>query len=291
MPGIHSIRLIIFVLLVGLTAQAGAAPTVLVSVPALHSLVSGLMDGVAEPQLLIDNPGAGSDSTLSGTQLRMLANADMIVWAGPGLEKALDDAIENKAPAARHKLVTLSAMVPLLANGHKGATDTANYRNDARNLEFWVDPRLSIIAIRTLTPRLVRLDPDNAERYLDNEIALIKRLRGLEQNMANAAAFLPVDLSDVSPALNPYFLHRMQRPVIAARDRQHTEMTAAADCRDPAIRKTAAGSTEYSITPQLDSSTTHGADYYFVMMEAEIENLLKNICGAAISALKGVPAS
>ena len=288
---IHSIRLFLFVLLTGLTVQAGAAPTVLVTVPALHSLVSGLMDGIAEPQLLMNNPAASPDLTLSGSQLRMLANTDMIVWAGPGLERALHDAVENKAPAARHKLVTLSATVPLLANGQKGGTDPANYRNDARNLEFWADPRLSVMAIRTLTPRLVRLDPDNTERYLDNEIALIKRLRGLEQKMANAAAFLPEDLTGISPAFNPYFLHRMQQPVIVAMEMQHTDMIATADCRDPAIRKAAAGVSKYSLDTQLDSSTAYGADFYFDMMEAETENLLKSTCGAAISALKGVPTS
>ena len=288
---IYPIRLIIFILLSGLTAQAGAAPTVLVSVPALHSLVSGLMDGIAEPRLLMDNPAASPDSMLSGSQLRMLANADMIVWAGPGLEKGLYDAIENRAPAAKHKQVILSAMVPLLASGQEGSADPAKHRNDARNLEFWADPRLSIIAIRTLAPRLVRLDPDNTERYLDNEIALIKRLRGLEQKMANTAAFLPVDLSDVSPALNPYFLHRMQRPVITARDIQHTEMIATADCHDTAIRKTSGGSSENSIAPQLAPSTSYGADFYLDKMEAKTEFLLNNTCGAAISALKGAPAS
>ena len=288
---IHSVRTILFVLLSGFTAQVGAAPTVLVSVPALHSLVSGLMDGIAEPRLLMDNPDASSDSTLSGSQLRMLANADMIVWAGPGLEKALHDAVENKAPAARHRLVTLSAMVPLLSNGQKGGADPVNYRNDARNLEFWADPRLTIIAIRTLTTRLVRLDPDNTERYLDNESVLIKRLRDLEQKMANVAEFLPVDLSGVSSALNPYFLHRMQRPVIAARDIQHIEMIATDNCRDPAIRKTSADYSEYSTDPQLDSSPAYGADFYFDTMEAEAENLLTSTCGSSISALKGASAS
>jgi len=278
----HSILPFLFVLLTGITVQATAAPSVLVTVPALHSLVSGLMDGIAEPKLLMDDPDPSPGLTLSGSQLRMLANIDMIVWAGPGLEKNLLDAVENKAPAVKYKLVTLSAMVPLLANGQNGDTDPANYRNDARNLEFWSDPRLSIITIRTLTPRLVRLDPDNTERYLDNEISLIKRLRDLEQKMANAAAFLPVDLADISPDSNPYFLHRMQLPVIAATNTQHMDMIATADCRDSSFKKVAANLSKDTPGTQPDSSSSYGPNFYFDIMQAEIENLLKNNCGATI---------
>jgi zinc transport system substrate-binding protein len=82
---IHSILPFLFVLLTGIAVQATAAPSVLVTVPALHSLVSGLMDGIAERKLLMDDPEPSPGLTLSGSQLRMLANIDMIVWAGPGL--------------------------------------------------------------------------------------------------------------------------------------------------------------------------------------------------------------
>lgn len=279
---LHSIRLFLFILLTGFTIHAAAAPTVLVTVPALHSLVSGLMDGIAEPQLLMDDPNASSDLPLSGSQLRMLANVDMIVWAGPGLEKALQDAIENKVPAVRSKMVTLSAMVPLLANEKKGDTDTPNYRNEARNLEFWTDPRLSIIAIRTLTPRLVRLDPDNSELYLDNEIALIERLKAIEQEMANTTALLPVDFMEASPGLNAYFLHRMQHPVIAATKTQHNDMIAIADCPEHFYRKVATYANQRSPDTQSVSSSVYGMEFYFDMMRSQIEYLLKNNCRAAV---------
>lgn len=282
---IQTMRLFAFVLLSVISVQTVAAPNVLVSVPSLHSLVSGLMSGIAEPQLLLGDHGGSPDSMLSDSQLRMLANVDMIVWAGPGLEQGLDDAVRKKVPAARDKLVTLSAMVPLLENGQQGDTDPANYRNDARNLEFWADPRLSIIAIRMLTSRLVRLDPDNTEQYLDNEIALIKRLRGLEQEMANAATFLPVNLAGISPESNPYFLHRMHLPVIAATNTHDTDRTAKAGCRDPSIRNVVAGVSNYSPETRQASATAYGADFYFIMMQAEIESLLNSGCEAALSAL------
>ena len=277
---IHSILPCLFVVLTGIAVQATAAPSVLVTVPALHSLVSSLMDGVAKPKLLMEDPDSNPGTTLSGSQLRMLANVDMIVWAGPGLEKNLNDAVENKAPAARHKLVALSAMVPLLENGQNADTDPANYRNDARNLEFWTDPRLSIIAIRSLTPRLVRLDPDNTQRYLDNEISLIKRLKQLEQKMADAAAFLPVGLVEVSPGLSPYFLHRMQLPVVAATEAQHMDVISTTACRDASFNKVVANISKHSPGTRAAPSGSDDPDYYFDMMQVKLDNLLQSHCGA-----------
>lgn len=278
----NSIRLFIFIILTGLSIQVVAAPKVLVSVPALHSLVSGLMDGIAKPQLIIDDPDAGYDATLTGSQLRMLANADMIIWSGPGLEKGLQNAVDNKAPMARNKLLPLSALVPLLANDQQHSTNHANYRKVARNLEFWNDPRLSIIAIRTLTPRLVRLDPDNTELYLDNEIALLKRLRKIEQDMSNAAAILPVDATGIISDSNSYFNYRMRYPILAATGIMHSNTVATTGCRDHSFKKVATNTDSHSPGFQSIETTGFGTDFYFSMMKKEIEKLLANNCSTSI---------
>jgi len=99
---IHSILPFLFVLLTGMTVQATAAPSVLVTVPALHSLVSGLMDGIAEPKLLMDDPDPGPGLTLSGSQLRMLANIDRLTLQGYHL--ALD--LIHPVPMARISIST-----------------------------------------------------------------------------------------------------------------------------------------------------------------------------------------
>lgn len=274
----NSMRLLIFIFLTGVSIQAGANPTVLVSVPALHSLVSGLMDGVAEPQLIMDDDESRHDTTLSARQLHMLANADMIIWAGPGLEKGLQDAVDNKVPTVRNKLLPLSAFVPLLKSDQTGDTDPANYRKVSRNLEFWNDPRLSIIAIRTLTPRLVRLDPDNTERYLDNEIALIKRLKGVEQEMANTSALIPVDFTGLTTGSNSYFKYRMHNPVLAAKDLPLSKRVATADCHDNSFKKVAVDSSR----PSANIQSFYGTDFYFHMMHKEIEKFRVNNCRASV---------
>lgn len=57
-------------------------------------------------------------------------------------------------------------------------------RDQTREMKFWFDPRLAIMAVRRIAPLLVHLDPEDQELYLDNEIRLVQKLKGLEPEIA-----------------------------------------------------------------------------------------------------------
>lgn len=200
-------------------AHAVAASRVLVTVPELHSLVSDLMKGAGEPELLLDN-SVRRDSGLTSAQVRSVISADVIVWSGPGLEAPLKKALDETVPAAAINLVTLSNYVPLLnkTGATPGVQSGLHDRQASRDLRFWSDPRLAIKAVRYITPRLVRLDPDHQELYLDNEIKLVKRLKKLEGDITAMLAPFGVLSADVFPASDRYFAHRFQANSVAQRD-------------------------------------------------------------------------
>jgi len=86
--------------------------------------------------------------------------------------------------------------------------DLSLSRQQAYDLEFWSDPRLAIMAVRMITPRLVRLDPDHQERYLDNEIALIQSLKQMQNDLiAKMKAFDGISHKSMA-GLDRYFRHR-----------------------------------------------------------------------------------
>lgn len=164
--------------MLALAAWAGlsqAAPRVVVSNSALHTLVSALMSGVAKPELLPDAEPA------------RLIGADMVVWVGPEAEQALAKALQQ-VPSAHRRTVTLARYVPML--------DATPGRPEAgKDPRFWLDPRLAKVAVDYLTPQLVKLDPDHFETYLDNELRLRTKLRKLD--------------AEVSGRLSPYRGHRV----------------------------------------------------------------------------------
>jgi len=82
------------------TASAKEDIHVLTSIKPVHSLVSLVMKGVGNPQLIV--PGAASPHgfSLKPSQAMLMEKADIIFWIGPDLETFLEkplQVISNKA--------------------------------------------------------------------------------------------------------------------------------------------------------------------------------------------------
>ena len=86
--------LLSFILLLTIkNVAAQSIPSVVVSIKPIHSIVSALMSGIAEPQLLLKSNNSAHTFHLKPSQIRMLANADLVIiivrTLSLGLEKPL----------------------------------------------------------------------------------------------------------------------------------------------------------------------------------------------------------
>lgn len=70
--------------------DARSEPRVVASVPPIHSLTAGVMEGVATPSLLVDGGQSPHTYSLRPTEAARLENADLVVWIGPTLETFLE---------------------------------------------------------------------------------------------------------------------------------------------------------------------------------------------------------
>ena len=179
-------------------AHATDQKNILVSVPALHSLVSDLMAGVATPDLLFAHADDLNNPHLSNNQKNKIAHADMLVWVGPKYESNLIP-LRLSHPELVRKELTLSDNIPLFHKPIAQAARNADYFGD---MKFWLDPRLAKMAVRRMSAMLVSQFPDNYEHILDNEIALIAKLKKLESKMhqvlkSNKSVPVNVPKSDV----------------------------------------------------------------------------------------------
>ena len=157
-------------------SPAQAESRVVASVPPIHSLMAKLLDGVAKPELLMPSRVSEHLVGLSGAQIKELREADLVVWSGPELEGAIAEA-GMVMPSLADRKFTLSEHVPILTLAKPGQPDVTG---DKRDLRFWLDPRLAHIAVHMMVPALVRLYPEATDRILDNEIALMHELHGIE---------------------------------------------------------------------------------------------------------------
>lgn len=88
--------------LLGAIAPALAdAPTVVVSIKPIHSLVASVMQGVGAPVLLVDGNASPHSWTLKPSQAAALSEAGLVVWIGEGMESYLASPVESLVPDER----------------------------------------------------------------------------------------------------------------------------------------------------------------------------------------------
>ncbi len=171
----------------GANAQAGP-PLVVATIPPIHSLVAGVMEGIGVPHLLLGGAASPHSYALRPAAARRLQNARIVFWVGPALEGFLTRSLAALAGKAR--VVTLMqspgmTLVPARGRNHDGATD----RPDPH---FWLDPGNAERIVALAADVLAGEDPQNAPAYRRNASAMTARLDALVQRMRGRFAGIRV---------------------------------------------------------------------------------------------------
>lgn len=189
-----------FLLLLSLSLPARSAevPRVVATIAPLHSLVAGVMEGVGEPHLLV--PGGASPHTyaLRPSDARALAQANLLVWVGPGLEGFLAKPLAAQRPA---RLVTLSDLPDIVRlparkggawEGHGTDADDHDHGHGAHghdiDFHLWLDPANARVLTAAVAQALSDLDPERAEHYRANRERVLADLGTREERVRQMLA-------------------------------------------------------------------------------------------------------
>lgn len=173
------------------------APLVVVSIKPLHALVAGVMQGVAEPQLLVKGGGSPHSYVLRPSEARDLSRADLIVWVGPQLESFLAKSLSTLGQNARQlELIEVLAaqLLPLRKGGswegHKHHTKGMRHeehnghdKHTELNPHLWLDPRLAQQIVTKTAATLAEIDPTHRQQYQQNAAQLHARLDSLHRKL------------------------------------------------------------------------------------------------------------
>ena len=189
------------------------APQVVVSIKPLHSLISGVMQGVGEPQLLVKGGGSPHSYVLRPSEARALARADLIIWVGHQLESFLEKPLATLGRQARQMELSKELqpyLLPMRKGGgwerhthrHKKAEHTeepeghhedhaahpAMSEQGGKNPHLWLDPLLAIRIVDLATAAISEIDPAHRTRYADNSTQLKMRLTKLHAELQTKLA-------------------------------------------------------------------------------------------------------
>ena len=202
---------LVFVLVFALTAAvsmaggeeetAPEAIRVVASIKPVHSLVSAIMDGVAEPHLIIRGASSPHTFSMRPSDAAALEGADVIFLIDERKETALAGPIANLGDSALVVRLSDAPGITLWSLREGGAFEMHTHGHDEDDhddeeaddeegdddllehgefdMHIWLDPVNAVVMAETITDALSEADPTNAAAYHDNEHDLIHRLEDL----------------------------------------------------------------------------------------------------------------
>jgi len=174
-------------------------PKVVVSNLPLHSLVAGIMGDQARPDLLFRRRVSHHDTALRPSQLRLLSNADLLVWAGPQLEQPIQTLIDKKVIKVRHwSAMDCKGQRLLLLPGQFALNETTEFVHGGSDVDqsylasidphTWLDIDNAICFVGELSALLIEIDPAHSQQYQQNRDELIVRLSQFDQQLGEMLA-------------------------------------------------------------------------------------------------------
>lgn len=180
------LRVFVFFALSALSLGASAEVEVLTSIKPLQLIAAAVQEGVGTPEVLLPPGASPHHYALRPSDVRRVADADLVYWIGPDMEGFL-----GKALQARSKPTVVVQNLPGLSlrrfaeNGASHAEEEADehdhdHRPGSVDAHLWLSTvNARVIATRMATD-LAQADPANATRYQANAKAFSQRLDVLD---------------------------------------------------------------------------------------------------------------
>ena len=201
---IFTLTAALFLVLTPLKAEI----SVVTSIKPLHSLTSYIMEGVGEPELIIDGVASPHNFQIKPSHAKMLQNADLVIWIGEDLESFLPTALKSiPKDAVVFELLDQSGLKKLkfreknIFEGHddhghdehaKKEDDHDDHGHDDHghghgsfDPHIWLDPANAKVIVKKITNQLSKIDKDNASTYKANSKKVIKDLDVLIKEVKN----------------------------------------------------------------------------------------------------------
>ncbi len=156
-----------------------AAPSVVVTIPPVHSLLSTVMKGVAEPTLLIPGGQSPHTNTLKPSAIREVVNADLLVWVSPDFEIGLQNIVKQQTGLRVLTLVDVPDMRVLPVRTSSWHTEHATHDHTSHSesqprsevppdMHLWLSTENAVEIVRSAEQVLREMDPLNALIYKKN---------------------------------------------------------------------------------------------------------------------------
>lgn len=169
-------------------SMATDVPQVVVTLKPIHALVSGVMQGVGEPSLLLAGGESPHTYSLKPSQMKQLQQAQLIVWVGSAIESFLVKPLQTVPKEVRQLSLLDVQGLHLHKARHGGVWEHEHHAEAATDKDhldqhIWLDPRNAQLIVQAVSEQLQQLDPAHSKRYAENASRLTARLEALDKSL------------------------------------------------------------------------------------------------------------
>ncbi len=174
----------------GMAAFAG--PRVVVTIKPVHSLAAAILEGVAEPKLMLDGAASPHSYALRPSDAKALSEAGAVIYVSRNLEVFLERSLASLPANARVIELEKTPGLRLLPVREGGLHEVSDEGHDEHghghgeggfDVHFWLDPLNAIAMARHLAAEFTGIDPAHAAQYQANAGKLEAALAALDAEL------------------------------------------------------------------------------------------------------------
>jgi zinc transport system substrate-binding protein len=174
-----------------LSLSVSAQVRVVTSIKPLQMIAHAITDGVSAPEVLIPDNQSYHHFVLRPSTVRLLSQAELVVWIGPELEMWMQGQLSGSNKTIVEVLSLPGLITQHAGHDHEDAVEVlipedgshaGHQHKDGAFLDphVWLDTRNALITARAIAAALTQLDGANASRYQSNLNAFQQQIEQLE---------------------------------------------------------------------------------------------------------------
>lgn len=183
-------HVVLAITLIGMSSARADTLTVIATIKPIHSIAAAVMQGVAEPALLIDGMASPHTYSLKPSDAKALAAADVVFRVSDGLETFMSKVIRSlpkkvlvveleKAPGLT--LYKMRSGGTFETDDHGSGKHSHGHSHDrtATDSHIWLDPANAALIATHMASVLGKAHPAGAERFKVNAEAFGREMDAL----------------------------------------------------------------------------------------------------------------
>ena len=163
-----------------------AKPLIVTSIHPITLITTAITGDHANIKPLLDQQASPHDFTLKPSHLKLLEQADLVVWTGPALEhfmtRLLPDLVQSEHRIEWLSLADMTLYDYKTENHHEGEHED-DHHHGSLDPHVWLDPDNAIILAKAIHQKLIAINPQQSDDYDRNLEVFISSVRSTDQQL------------------------------------------------------------------------------------------------------------